>query len=112
MPNRVFNDHIMSGYTQVIQKLIKMGTLYFGKGKGFGIILKTKGDIHWKLKFSLLRFQIQVLLELFLIPSSLATTEKVDSKKLGYFCWNTLCKTKISDKHGPKKRVSFLCVFS
>ena len=112
MPNRVFNDHIMSGYTQVIQELINsMGTLYFGKGKGFGIILKTKGDIHWKLKFSLLRFQIQVLLELFSIPSSLATTEKVDSKKLGYFCWNTLCKTKISDKHGPKKRgLLFMCI--
>lgn len=113
MPNRVFNDHIMSGYTQVIQELINsMGTLYFGKGKGFGIILKTKGDIHWKLKFSLLRFQIQVLLELFSIPSSLATTEKVDSKKLVYFCWNTLCKTKISDKQVLKRGVSFLCVFS
>ena len=37
MPNRVFNDHIMSGYTQVIQELINsMGTLYFGKGKVLG----------------------------------------------------------------------------
>ena len=112
MPNRVFNDHIMSGYTQVIQELINsMGTLYFGKGKGFGIILKTERDIHWKLKFSLLRFQIQVLLEFFSIPSSLATTEKVDPKKLGYFCWNTLCKTKISDKYGPKERgLLFMCI--
>lgn len=52
-----------------------------------------------------------MLLELFSIPSSLATTEKVDPKKLGYFCWNTLCKTKISDKHGPKERgLLLMCI--
>lgn len=110
MPNRVFNDHIMSGYTQVIQELINsMGTLYFGKGKGFGIILKTERDIHWKLKFSLLRFQFRCCLSFFQSPLHLQPQRKLTPRSLGI--GNTLCKTKISDKHGPKERgLLLMCI--
>ena len=113
MPNRVFNDHIMSGYTQVIQELINsMGTLYFGKGKGFGIILKTERDIHWKLKFSLLRFQFRCRLSFFQSPLHLQPQRKLTPRSLGIFAGTPYARLKSLINMVLKRGVSFLCVFS
>ena len=113
MPNRVFNDHIMSGYTQVIQELINsMGTLYFGKGKGFGIILKTERDIHWKLKFSLLRFQFRCCLSFFQSPLHLQPQRKLTPRSLNIFAGTPYARLKSLINMVLKRGVFFLCVFS
>lgn len=87
MPNRVFNDHIMSGYTQVIQELINsMGTLYFGKGKGFGSFFQS--------------------------PLHLQPQRKLTPRSLGIFAGTPYARLKSLINMVLKRGVSFLCVFS